>query len=87
MLGLGETLEEVGQVMRDLRAHGCRMLTLGQYLQPSRHHLPVSRFVTPQEFEQLAHEAEELGFSSVASGPMVRSSYHADLQARGENVR
>lgn len=86
MLGLGETLEEVQQVMQDLRDHGCRMLTLGQYLQPSRHHLAVERFVTPAEFEQLAEIAKEMGFEHVASGPMVRSSYHADLQADGEHV-
>ncbi|MCB1758968.1 MAG: lipoyl synthase, partial [Gammaproteobacteria bacterium] len=81
MLGLGEELDEVIQVMRDLRAQGCDMLTLGQYLQPSRDHLPVARFVTPQEFDQLRLIGEEMGFASVASGPMVRSSYHADLQA------
>ena len=86
MLGLGETLEEVQQVMQDLHNHGCRMLTLGQYLQPSRHHLAVERFVTPAEFEQLAEVAKEMGFEHVASGPMVRSSYHADLQAQGEHV-
>lgn len=86
MLGLGETLEEVQQVMQDLRDHGCRMLTLGQYLQPSRHHLAVERFVTPAEFDQLAVVAKEMGFEHVASGPMVRSSYHADLQADGEHV-
>jgi lipoyl synthase len=84
MLGLGETIEEVQQVMQDLRDHGCRMLTLGQYLQPSRHHLAVERFVTPAEFEQLAEVGKQMGFEHVASGPMVRSSYHADLQAQGE---
>ena len=81
MLGLGETREEVILVMRDLRDHGCNMLTLGQYLQPSRDHLPVKRYVTPDEFEELGKLAETMGFASVASGPMVRSSYHADLQA------
>ncbi len=81
MLGLGETLEEVEVVMRDLREHGCNMLTLGQYLQPSRDHLPVARFVTPEEFDRLRILGENMGFSNVASGPMVRSSYHADLQA------
>lgn len=86
MLGLGETLEEVQQVMQDLHDHSCRMLTLGQYLQPSRHHLAVERFVTPAEFDQLAEIAKEMGFEHVASGPMVRSSYHADLQAQGEYV-
>ena len=83
MLGLGETLEEVEDVLRDLRAHDCDMLTLGQYLQPSLHHLPVDRFVTPEEFDQLADTARAMGFTQVASGPMVRSSYHADLQAAG----
>ena len=87
MLGLGETMDEVVEVMKDLRAHLGEMLTLGQYLQPSLHHLPVERFVPPEEFEQLGRMAEELGFINVASGPMVRSSYHADLQAAGENVR
>ena len=81
MLGLGETNDEVVEVLKDLRAHDCEMLTLGQYLQPSRHHLPVERFVTPEEFDELARIAEDLGFSQVASGPMVRSSYHADQQA------
>lgn len=82
MLGLGETLDEVQQVMRDLREHGCNMLTLGQYLQPTLHHLPVKRFVPPEEFDELAIAGEKIGFDHVASGPMVRSSYHADLQAR-----
>ncbi len=81
MLGLGEELDEVEQVLRDLRAHDVNMLTLGQYLQPSRDHLPVDRFVTPEEFKQFEVLAYELGFDQVASGPMVRSSYHADLQA------
>lgn len=83
MLGLGETLDEVATVMRDMRDHDVEMLTLGQYLQPSRHHLPVARFVHPDEFEQLRELGESLGFSQVASGPMVRSSYHADRQAAG----
>jgi lipoyl synthase len=86
MLGLGETIDEVKQVMQDLRDHGCRMLTLGQYLQPSMHHLPVERFVTPAEFDELAVVGKQMGFEHVASGPMVRSSYHADLQAQGEHV-
>ncbi|MCU7864675.1 MAG: lipoyl synthase, partial [Candidatus Thiodiazotropha sp. (ex Lucinoma borealis)] len=81
MLGLGENKDEVLSVLQALRQQGCEMLTLGQYLQPSIDHLPVARFVTPEEFEQLGTIAEEMGFSSVASGPMVRSSYHADLQA------
>ncbi len=81
MLGLGERDDEIEQVMRDLREHGCQMLTLGQYLQPSRDHLPVARFVTPQAFDRLRQLGESMGFVNVASGPMVRSSYHADLQA------
>ena len=83
MLGLGEEIEEVEDVLRDLREHGCDMLTLGQYLQPSLHHLPVKRYVTPEEFDRLADVARAQGFSQVASGPMVRSSYHADQQAAG----
>ena len=83
MLGLGETVAEVEQVMQDMRAHHVEMLTLGQYLQPSRHHLPVDRFVHPDEFDSLRETARKLGFSQVASGPMVRSSYHADQQAAG----
>jgi len=86
MLGLGETNEEIIEVMKDLRQHDCDMLTLGQYLQPSRYHLPVSRYVTPAEFAMLAKIGDELGFSNVASGPLVRSSYHADKQAKGEVV-
>ncbi len=82
MLGLGENLEDVKQVLRDLRAHDCDMLTLGQYLQPSRRHLPVARFVHPGEFDSLGAYAKELGFTSVAAAPLVRSSYHADLSAR-----
>ncbi len=82
MLGVGETIAEVEQVMRDLRAHDCNMLTLGQYLQPSVHHLPLERYVHPDEFERLGELGYELGFSHVASGPMVRSSYHADQQAK-----
>jgi lipoic acid synthetase len=81
MLGLGETQEEILEVMQTLRQHGCEMLTLGQYLQPSRDHLPVDRFVSPETFDQLGEIAKEMGFIRVASGPMVRSSYHADLQA------
>ncbi|MEW5754778.1 MAG: lipoyl synthase [Pseudomonadota bacterium] len=87
MLGLGETDAEIIAVLEDLRAHGCDMLTLGQYLQPSPHHLPVARYVAPEQFEQLAQTARALGFTSVASGPMVRSSYHADLQAAGGSVK
>lgn len=83
MLGLGETLEEIEAVMQDLRKHQVDMLTLGQYLQPSAHHLPVARYVTPAEFETLRVTAIRLGFTRVASGPMVRSSYHADAQSEG----
>lgn len=81
MLGLGEEIDEVKVVMQDLLNHGCDMLTLGQYLQPSLDHLPVSRYVTPEEFEELRVIGEAMGFKNVASGPMVRSSYHADEQA------
>ena len=82
MLGVGETIGEVEQVMQDLREHDCNMLTLGQYLQPSVHHLPLDRYVHPDEFDRLGELGYELGFTHVASGPMVRSSYHADQQAR-----
>ncbi len=85
MLGLGEEHEEVKQVLRDLREHDCDMLTLGQYLQPSRYHLAVERFIHPSEFDELGKYAESIGFNNVASAPMVRSSYHADLQAQGDN--
>ena len=86
MLGLGETNQEIEQVMADLRAHDVDMLTLGQYLQPSVHHLPVARYVPPEEFALLAQFGKSLGFANIASGPMVRSSYHADKQAAGEAV-
>ena len=86
MLGIGEEEEEIKAVLQDLRQHQCDRLTLGQYLQPSVHHLAVERFVLPEEFDALGQYAEEIGFSNVASGPMVRSSYHADLQAAGEIV-
>lgn len=81
MLGLGETDDEILQVMQDLRAHDVNMLTLGQYLQPSTHHLPVMRYVTPETFEILRQKADAMGFENTASAPMVRSSYHADMQA------
>ena len=84
MLGLGEEMEEIRRVLRDLRAHDCDMLTLGQYLQPSRYHLKVERFVSPGEFDELGAYASSLGFTNVASAPLVRSSYHADLQAKGD---
>lgn len=83
MLGLGETDAEIRQAITDLRSHDCDMLTLGQYLQPSRYHAPVDRYVHPDEFAELADFATKLGFINVASGPFVRSSYHADLQAAG----
>lgn len=86
MLGLGETNDEIVETLKDLRAHDVDMVTLGQYLQPSRYHLPVARFVNPEEFKQLGDLARELGFKNVASGPLVRSSYHADKQAAGEEV-
>jgi len=82
MLGLGETDDEILAVMQDLRAHNVSMLTLGQYLQPSVHHLPVARYVEPHVFETLRQKADAMGFNNTASGPMVRSSYHADAQAQ-----
>lgn len=87
MVGLGETKEEIFQTMEDLRAHDVDMLTIGQYLQPSRDHLPVDRYVHPDEFAEYEARAAELGFTHAACGPLVRSSYHADKQARGEVVR
>ena len=86
MLGVGETDTQVINVLKDLREHPVDMLTLGQYLQPSRHHLAVEEYITPEQFEKYKMIAIDLGFSQVASGPMVRSSYHADLQAKGELV-
>ena len=82
MVGLGETDEEILEVMRDLRAHDVDMLTIGQYLQPSDAHLPLLRYVSPEQFKALEQAAMEMGFKQAACGPMVRSSYHADLQAR-----
>ena len=81
MVGLGETDEEILQVMRDLRSHGVEMLTIGQYLAPSEHHLPVQRYVAPEVFENFAREARAMGFAHAACAPLVRSSYHADQQA------
>ena len=78
MVGLGETDDEILQVMRDLRAHDVEMLTIGQYLQPSAHHLPVLRYVEPAVFDMYAREGEAMGFSHAACGPLVRSSYHAE---------
>ena len=82
MVGLGETNDEILEVMRDLRANDVDMLTIGQYLQPSKHHLPVARYAHPDEFRMFEEEATRMGFTHAASGPMVRSSYHADAQAR-----
>lgn len=86
MVGLGETTEEIIEVMKDLRLHNVDMLTVGQYLQPSKHHLPVRRYVSPAEFDEIKRIGFELGFKHVAAGPFVRSSYHADRQAAGEEV-
>jgi len=86
MVGLGETDEEILAVMRDLRAHGVDMLTIGQYLQPSPHHLPVERYVDPAVFSQFGVEAAKLGFKHAAVGAMVRSSYHADQQAHQAGI-
>jgi lipoic acid synthetase len=86
MVGLGENDEEILAVMRDLRAHHVDMLTIGQYLQPSPHHLPVQRYVEPAVFESFKRQAEALGFKHAAIGPMVRSSYHADQQAHGAGI-
>ena len=81
MLGLGETTEELLEVFADLRQVGCDMLTLGQYLQPTGDHLPVERYVPPEEFDEIGELARKLGFRFVASGPFVRSSYHAGEMA------
>lgn len=86
MLGVGETEKQVIEVLKDLRAHDVEMLTLGQYLQPSKYHLSVEKYLPPSEFEAYKDIATELGFTQVASGPMVRSSYHADLQASGIEI-
>ena len=87
MLGLGETREEIEAVMEDMREHDVDMLTLGQYLQPSAHHLAVKRYWTPEEFDSLGETGRAMGFKNVASAPMVRSSYHADLQAHSDSVK
>ncbi|MGQ0812112.1 MAG: lipoyl synthase [Nitrospiraceae bacterium] len=80
ILGMGETMEEIRQVMRDLRAVGCNIMTIGQYLQPTKEHLPVARFYHPDEFAALKKEGTAMGFDHVESGPLVRSSYHAEQQ-------
>ena len=87
MVGLGETDDEILEVMRDLRAHDVEMLTIGQYLQPGPHHLPVMRYVTPDQFAIFQQDAQQLGFKHAACGPMVRSSYHADQQAQGAGLK
>ncbi len=86
MVGLGETDDEIIAVMRELRAHGVDMLTIGQYLAPSPHHLPVERYVSPEAFARLEREAAALGFAHAAVGPLVRSSYHADRQAHAAGL-
>jgi lipoic acid synthetase len=86
MVGLGETDEEILQVMRNLRAHDVEMLTIGQYLAPSAHHLQVERYVTPETFARFEREAAAMGFRHAAIGPLVRSSYHADQQAHAAGV-
>jgi lipoic acid synthetase len=86
MVGLGETDDEILQVMRDMRAHGIDMLTIGQYLAPSGHHLPVRRYVHPDTFAMFEREARAMGFSHAAVGALVRSSYHADQQAHAAGV-
>ena len=86
MVGLGETDEEILEVMRDMRAHGIEMLTLGQYLAPSGHHLPVRRYVHPDTFKMFEDEAYKMGFTHAAVGAMVRSSYHADQQAHAAGL-
>jgi lipoic acid synthetase len=86
MLGLGETMDQVLETMRDLRTHDVEMITIGQYLQPTPHHHPVVRYWTPEEFDALREAGEAMGFHHVASGPLVRSSYHADLQAHAAGV-
>ncbi|MDO8778473.1 MAG: lipoyl synthase, partial [Burkholderiaceae bacterium] len=86
MVGLGETDEEILQVMRDMRSHGIEMITIGQYLAPSGHHLPVRRYVHPDTFKMFEAEAKLMGFSHAAVGAMVRSSYHADQQAAQAGV-
>ncbi len=85
MLGLGELDEEILEVMHHMREHAIDMLTLGQYLQPSKDHLPVKRFVSPEDFKAFQQQADAMGFTNAACGPLVRSSYHADLQAAGIN--
>ena len=84
MVGIGERTEEVLELMKDLFEHGCEIMTIGQYLQPTKNHLPVDRFVTPEEFKMYKEEGLKMGFKVVESSPLVRSSYHADQHARLE---
>lgn len=86
MVGLGETDDEIIEVLAHLREHAVTMCTIGQYLQPSNYHMPVTRYVSPEQFQIYKTKGESMGFDNVASGPMVRSSYHADMQAKGEAV-
>ena len=86
MVGLGETKDELIATMEDLRAVDCNLLTIGQYLQPSKKHIPINRFYTPEEFKELEKIGLEMGFNHVASGPLVRSSYHADDQHRAAKM-
>jgi lipoic acid synthetase len=86
MLGLGETFAQVEETLHDLRAHAVDMVTIGQYLQPTAHHHPVLRYWTPAEFAAFAELGYRLGFQHVASGPLVRSSYHADRMARAAGI-
>ena len=81
MVGLGETRDELARTLADVREHDCDLLTIGQYLRPSRKHLPIVRYYSPDEFTELADEARSLGFAHVEAGPLVRSSYHAGAQA------
>lgn len=87
MMGMGEDKFEISKVLDDLRSHDVNMLTLGQYLQPSKHHFPLKRYVRPDEFDELGVYAHKIGFTHAACGPLVRSSYHADKQAAGEEVK
>jgi lipoic acid synthetase len=86
MLGLGETHDEVIDLMRDLRSRGVDIVTIGQYLRPTEHHLPIERYVTPEEFREYARCGRDLGFSHVESGPLVRSSYHAWDQLKHSGI-
>ena len=86
MVGLGETVDEIISTMNDLNDVGCEMITIGQYLRPSKNHVPLKKYYTPSEFDMLGEVARNIGFKHVASGPLVRSSYHADEQALGSGL-